>query len=124
MSINFRAKCNGEIGQLGNQQQWLDWIDDFGADILSAKDLTDEEKKGIINAVVRDILVNYDQAEKRHHLRINFRLPVLSTLGGILKENDAVLKRGKNAVKISESAESIDNTGAPKHHRSELLHRY
>ena len=115
---------NGEIGQLGNQQQWLDWIDEFGADILSAKDLTDEEKKGIINAVVRDILVNYDQAEKRHHLRINFRLPVLSTLGGILKENDAVLKRGKNAVKISESAESIDNTGAPEHHRSELLYSH
>ena len=39
-----------------------------------------------------------------------------------MKENDAVLKRNKIGAKFSDSANSIDNTGAPEHHRSVLLH--
>ena len=107
------------LQQLGNQQNWLDWIDEFGSQVAAAKDLTDINKKQFINSVVKDILVDYDQSEKLHHLRINFRLPVLASLGGILRENDVVLKRGRSSIK---RAESIDNTVAPGLPKSALLH--
>jgi hypothetical protein len=97
----------------------LNWIDDFGNQLNTANKLTDPEKKRIINSVVKDILVDYDQEEKLHHLRINFRLPVMSSVEGILRANDVVLKRGNNSTKM---VQTIENTGAPERPRSALFH--
>jgi hypothetical protein len=71
--------------------------------------------------VVKDILVNYDQAKKLHRVHVNFRLPVFRSVGEILRADNAVLKR----VGITPNkAETIKNTGAPNHPRSKLLHGY
>ena len=121
---NIKVKIesvSGELQQLGNQQEWLNWIDDFGNQLNTANKLTDPEKKRIINSVVKDILVDYDQEEKLHHLRINFRLPVMSSVEGILRANDVVLKRGNNSTKM---VQTIENTGAPERPRSALFHSY
>jgi hypothetical protein len=70
--------------------------------------------------VVKDILVNYDQAQKLHRVRVNFRLPVLRSVGEILRAENAVLKRGAKSPKVSQT---IENTGAPERGKSALLHR-
>jgi hypothetical protein len=106
---------NAELTQLGNHQLWLDWIDQFGVEFNNTDNLSDTKKKRLINGVVKDILVNYDQAQKLHRVRVNFRLPVLRSVGEILRADNAVLKR----VGITPNeAETIENTGAPNHHRS------
>ncbi|MEI6694957.1 MAG: hypothetical protein WCO13_02720, partial [Bacteroidota bacterium] len=97
----------------------MDWIDEFGAEFKAASNLSDINKKRLINGVVKDILVNYDQEKKLHHLRINFRLPVLSKMGEILRANNVVLKRGNSMPKPPQTTEK---TGAPNCPLSELLH--
>ena len=110
-----------ELTQLGNHQLWLDWIDQFGVEFNNTDNLSDTKKKRLINGVVKDILVNYDQAQKLHRVRVNFRLPVLRSVGEILRADNAVLKR----VGIAPNkAETIENTGAPNHPRSKLFHGY
>ena len=71
--------------------------------------------------LVKDILLNDELAQKLHRVRVNFRLPVLRSVGEILRADNAVLKR----VGITPNkAETIENTGAPNHPRSTLLHRH
>jgi hypothetical protein len=84
-----------------------------------AENFSAPKKKQLINGVVKDILVNYDQSKKLHRVRVNFRLPVLRSVGEILGANNAVLKRGGITPN---TAETIENTGAPNHPRSTLLH--
>ena len=99
----------------------MDWIDQFGEEFNATDNLSDTKKKRLINGVVKDILVNYDQAQKLHRVRVNFRLPVLRSVGEILRVDNAVLKR----VGITPNkAETIENTGGSNHHRSKLFYRY
>lgn len=64
--------------------------------------------------------MSYDQAQKLHRVRVNFRLPVLRSVGEILRANNAVLKRGANSPKESQT---LENTGAPERGKSALLYR-
>ena len=110
-----------ELTQLGNHQLWLDWIDQFGEDFNATDNLSDNKKKRLINGVVKDILVNYDRPQKLHRVRVNFRLPVLRSVGEILRADNAVLKR----VGITPNkAETIENTEAPETVPSLSFHRY
>ncbi|MDA0778336.1 MAG: hypothetical protein O3C19_04615 [Bacteroidetes bacterium] len=106
--------------KLGNHQLWMDWIGQFGEDFKCTQNLTDSKKKRLINGVVKDIYVNYQQDEKLHHVRINFRLPVLQSVGEILRANYAVSKRSKTTLNLGLTP---INTGAPDHPRSNLFHR-
>ena len=114
-------RLKAELAQLGNHQLWLDWIDQFGNEFKATDNLSAPKKKQLVNGVVKDILVNYDQAQKLHRVRVNFRLPVLRSVGEILRANNAVLKRGGITPNM---AETIENTGAPETVLSTLLHRY
>lgn len=105
---------------LGNHQLWFDWIDQFASEFTITNNFTPEKKRHLVNGVVKDILVNYDQAQKLHRVRVNFRLPVLRSVGEILRADNAVLKRGANSPKESQT---LENTGAPETVRSALLHR-
>jgi len=108
------------VKNLGNHQLWFDWIDQFASEFTSTNNFTPEKKRHLVNGVVKDILVNYDQAQKLHRVRVNFRLPVLRSVGEILRADNAVLKRGANSPKESQT---LENTGAPETVRSALLHR-
>jgi hypothetical protein len=113
-------KAKVEYDQLGNHQLWFDWIDQFATEFTTTHNLTPQKKRHLVNGVVKDILVNYDQAQKLHRVRVNFRLPVLRSVGEILRADIAVLKRGAKSPKVSQTPE---NTGAPETVRSALLHR-
>jgi hypothetical protein len=97
----------------------MDWISQFGVDFKNTQNLTDSKKRRLINGVVKDIYVSFNKDEKLHHVRINFRLPVLRSVGEILRANYAVTKRRINTLK---SHQTIENTGAPNHPRSTLLY--
>ena len=73
--------------------------------------LSDTKRKRLINSVVKDILVNYDQSKKLHHVRINFKLPVMRSVEEIVRANDVVLKR---VSRLPNMAQTIENTGAPE----------
>lgn len=64
--------------------------------------------------------MNYDQAQKLHRVRVNFRLPVLRSVGEILHAKDTVLKR---VGSTPNKAETIENKGAPETVPSKLFHR-
>ena len=117
----FIETIKAELTQLRNHQLWLDWIDQFGVEFNNTDNLSETKKKRLINGVVKDILVNYDQAQKLHRVRVNFRLPVLRSVGEILRADNAVLKR----VGITPNkAETIENTGKPETVPSKLLNCY
>jgi DNA invertase Pin-like site-specific DNA recombinase len=112
-------KAQTELDQLGNHQLWFDWIDQFANEFTSTNNFTPEKKRHLVNGVVKDILVSYVQAQKLHRVRVNFRLPVLQSVGEILRANYAVFKRGAKSPKESQT---LENTGAPETVRSALLH--
>jgi hypothetical protein len=114
-------RAQSEHDQLGNHQLWFDWIDQFASEFTSTNNFTPDKKRHLVNGVVKDILVSYDQAQKLHRVRVNFRLPVLRSVGEILRANNAVLKRGVNSPKESQT---LEKTGAPETVRSNLLHRH
>ena len=116
--INLTSKFY--IKKLGNHQLWLDWIDQFGEDFDTIDNLSDAKKKGLINGVIKDILVNYDLTQKLHHMRVNFKLPVLRSVGEILRADNAVLKRSGISPN---KAETIEKTGAPETVPSKLFYR-
>jgi DNA invertase Pin-like site-specific DNA recombinase len=113
-------KAKVEFDQLGNHQLWFDWIDQFAKEFSTTQDLSNPQKRALINGVVKDVLVNYDQATKLHHVQVNFRLPVMCSLEEILLEQDDVLKRGRNSAK---TARTLENTSLPERGKSALLHR-
>ncbi|MCX6231851.1 MAG: hypothetical protein NTZ33_09940, partial [Bacteroidetes bacterium] len=101
------------INQLGNQQVWLDWIDRFGMEFQSADNLSDKDKKQLINSVIKDILVTYDHSNKLHLLSLNFRLPILCSLDSLLSKNVTVIKRFKNTPKVLLTTENTDAPNSP-----------
>ena len=62
--------------------------------------------------------MNYNHEQKLHHVRVNFRLPVLQSVGEILRTNNAILKRGLNS---SKEPKPLENVGAPDRGKSGLL---
>ena len=68
---------NNTIKQMGHKKQWLDWIDNFGVEIQDKKDVPDNQKRELLNTVLKSILVDYDTTDKVHILTLNFKLPVV-----------------------------------------------
>ena len=63
-------------------------------------------------------MVDYNQAQQLHHIRINFRLPVLRSVDDLLSTGMAITKRGGSPP---ESIPSRGIFGAPERGKSALL---
>jgi len=68
---------NNHLQQVGNERMWFDWVDEFGDEIRSKKDIPDVKKKEVLKNIIHNIIVNYDHQNKVHLLNINFRIPVV-----------------------------------------------
>ncbi|MEI6062943.1 MAG: hypothetical protein WCR72_19725, partial [Bacteroidota bacterium] len=64
------------LREIGNQERWFEWIEDFGNYIKSKRDVPDSIKKEILKTVIDFISVDYDNQEKVHRLYIHFKIPV------------------------------------------------
>ncbi len=91
------------LNQIGKEQQWLNWIDELGNQIQDIKNITDIQKKKILNTILNIINVVYDTVNKVHILTIHFRIPVLqdnhkngkiSTLNGVFDPSKIQCFRG------------------------------
>ena len=68
---------NNQLKQIGNDKVWFEWVDRFGDDIRSKKDVPDPKKKSILQHVLQNIVVDYNHEKKVHVLTINFKIPVV-----------------------------------------------
>ena len=90
------------LREIGNQERWFEWIENFGNYINSKRDIPDTLKKELLKTVLDFISVDYDNQEKVHRLIIHFKLPVFQHV-----------KEGKNGngdkYFISKSLETLGN---------------
>ncbi len=63
-------------------------------------------------------MVDYNQAQQLHHIRINFRLPVLRSVDDLISTGMAITKRGGGPL---ESISPRAISGAPERGKSALL---
>jgi hypothetical protein len=68
---------NSSLKMIGNDVKWFDWIEKFGKQIQGKRDVSDPQKRDLLNTILDKILVNYDPIEKVHNLTLNFKIPVL-----------------------------------------------
>ncbi|WP_028284056.1 recombinase family protein, partial [Olleya marilimosa] len=66
-----------KLRQLGTEQKWFDWVDNFSEHIKTQTNISDEMKKEFLKVIIDKITVNYDNENKLHLLNINFKIPVV-----------------------------------------------
>jgi hypothetical protein len=65
------------LEEIGNDEKWLEWLDNFSKQITTFRDIPDTMKKKLLKIIIHNIIVAYDHSEKVHRLTINFKLPVI-----------------------------------------------
>ncbi len=82
---------NKSLRMIGNDLKWFEWIDKFGKQIQGKRDVSDPQKRELLNTVLDKILVNYDPELKVHILTLNFKIPVLFRDGNEGREPTRVI---------------------------------
>jgi len=67
------------LKQVENQEVWFQTIDYFGNLIREDIGISEPMRRELLNTVIDFILVDYDLVEKVHRLKMNFKLPVVTT---------------------------------------------
>jgi len=67
------------LKQVENQEVWFQTIDYFGNLIREDMGISEPMRRELLNTVIDFILVDYDLVEKVHRLKMNFKLPVVTT---------------------------------------------
>jgi len=89
----------------------MEWIDDFGRQLILNENMNDTEKKNLLSRILKDIIVTYDSKEKLHHLSINFKLPILTDIIDISNKNAGILDLKSSTKKRTKMAESFTRKG-------------
>ena len=102
-----------ELEHLNDKDSWLEWVDELAVVINSSDKLSPIQKRKFLKLILRRIDVSHDTVTNLHRLRINFRLPLMTDLGGILKHNPVNKTDNQNKVKYFQSVKTPVFTGAP-----------
>ena len=79
--------------QLGNDEQWFDWIDRFSNEMNGNRELSEPSKKELLKLIIEKISVEYDTNQMIHILTIFFKIPVF-----IQEGNDVNMKTSRVSV--------------------------
>ena len=112
VSIRIES-LQAELEHLNDKDSWMDWLDELAVVIKDSDKLSPIQKRKFLKLILRRIDVSHDTVTNLHRLRINFRLPLMTDLGGILKHNPVNKTGNKNKVKYFQSVKTPVNTGAP-----------
>ena len=63
--------------QISNDEQWYEWLEEFGKQVQGNQDIPDTLKKDLLKVIIDKILVEWDKDEKLHILTIHFKIPVV-----------------------------------------------
>jgi predicted nucleic acid-binding Zn-ribbon protein len=74
-----------ELEHLKDRNAWLEWIDEFGLHLSQNQDMSLRNKKNLLKLILKNIIVDHNPETNLHHLKINFKLPVLTDFNSILK---------------------------------------
>tara|TARA_Y100001949_G_scaffold165406_1_gene161102 strand:+ start:250 stop:720 length:471 start_codon:yes stop_codon:yes gene_type:complete len=110
LTVNFillnpldKAKTQlvGEIDELDNKKDWIDWITKYGDDISKRFEKpTTELLEGMIDTIVVSPIfaLNRDEVEKQsgHKLTVNFKQPIVDD--SIVYEDEKNKSKGYNVV--------------------------
>ncbi len=102
-----------ELAHLNDKDSWLEWLDELEEVMKDSNDLTPTQKRKFLKLILRRIDVSHQASTNLHHLKINFRLPLLTDLGGIVKHNPLNKSCTQNKGKYFQSLKTIEKTGAP-----------
>jgi len=65
------------LQQISNDEQWYEWLEEFGKQIQGNQDIPDTLKKDLLKVIIDKILVEWDKDEELHILTIHFKIPVV-----------------------------------------------
>jgi len=82
--------------ELGEQKQWLDWIEKYHHRIGEMTSLSETEGKDYLTGILDRIEVQYDSDKKEHILDIKFKLPLVGD--GIEYQDKKNKKKGYRVV--------------------------
>jgi len=102
-----------ELEHLKDKDEWMKWLDEMAVVMNCNTDLTPTQKKKFLKLILRRIDVSHEASTNLHRLKINFRLPLLTDLGGIVKHSPVAKTNIINNKRYFQTAESVDNTGSP-----------
>ncbi|MFZ4679209.1 MAG: hypothetical protein ACOYLP_03485, partial [Flavobacterium sp.] len=96
------------LKQLGNDEQWFDWIDRFSAEMNGNRELSEPSKKELLKLIIEKISVEYDTNQMIHILTIFFKIPVF-----IQKGNDVNMKTSRVSVTPPKAGRKAKNQIEP-----------
>lgn len=102
-----------ELEHLNDKDSWLEWLDELAVVMNDSAELSPMQKRKFLKLILRRIDVSHEASTNLHRLKINFRLPLLTDLGGVVKHNLAIRRNIENKAMYFQTAGSTDNTGAP-----------
>ena len=88
--------------ELGNQEEWIDWVEKWGETVGEMTNFEDGVKKEILEGIVDKIVVYLDKQTNDHHLDIHFKLPVVGV--SIEFVDKTAKKKGYKVVDGSKSS--------------------
>ena len=112
ISIQIESS-QAELEHLNDKDAWMNWLDELAVVMNSSADLTPTQKRKFLKLILRRIDVSHQASTNLHRLKINFRLPLLTDLGGIIKHNPVTKTNIANKTRYFQTAGTIDNTGSP-----------
>ena len=97
------------LQQIGEEKSWFEWVEKFGDDIKSKRDISDIQKKEVLKLVIQKIVVDYDHNKKVHNLTLNFKIPVMVGDEGSSKTTRIVVEPPKSGRKVKINSPLISN---------------
>ena len=93
------------IKGIGENNEWVDWVDEFSKKMVSIRDEVDMEvKKKFLNGLCDRIIVNYE-GTNRHNLRVFFKIPFINdSLVWFDEKNKKLgyeIKKGKKSLYLN-----------------------
>jgi DNA invertase Pin-like site-specific DNA recombinase len=107
---DVRLQLRGE----NERQKWVNWLDEFGAEMEKTREFTDEERQKYIAGLVERIDVTCTPNKSEHTLTLHFKLPIV---GDSVKWKKQGKNRGYELIDGERTAtvtvkKKSDNSGA------------
>lgn len=89
-SVNV-SLTNAQLELKGTKEskKWVDWVKQYGDEVSSKDDLSDEQKRAYLSGLIERINVKYLSESNEHQIEIQFHLPIV---GDGIKYKDASQK--------------------------------
>jgi hypothetical protein len=93
-TVNKIEQSKLTISEIRNRSKWINWLLLYKNKVEGYENLSPEERRDLLEAIIDKIIVDYDPIAKRHSLRLQFQLPLV----GDCIEHEGEHKKGQYRV--------------------------